>query len=249
MEQRMFEANRQLKKLNEDKDNLLGVVAHDLKSPLNGIIGLLNLLKLTLSAMEPEQQEYFRYIEHSCINMSALVNNLLDIGRIELGRNEINPERVELGVLLKQHIKIFEEQAERKKITIILEDNAPAVTLTTDPKVLTRIMENLISNAIKFSPHEKQILIRVIHNAANIKVEVKDQGPGIAKEELPDLFKKYQRLSAKPTGGESSTGLGLSIVKELVSYLDGKISVESDRNAGATFILELPMLKDDEIKK
>jgi signal transduction histidine kinase len=181
--------------------------------------------------------------------MSALVNNLLDIGRIELGRNEINPERVELGVLLKQHIKIFEEQAERKKITIILEDNAPAVTLTTDPKVLTRIMENLISNAIKFSPHEKQILIRVIHNAANIKVEVKDQGPGIAKEELPDLFKKYQRLSAKPTGGESSTGLGLSIVKELVSYLDGKISVESDRNAGATFILELPMLKDDEIKK
>lgn len=240
IEEQLLETNKKLVKLNEDKSEILGIAAHDLKSPLNGIIGLINLMKPTAINFTGQQQEYLRYIEQSCINMSTLINNLLDINRIEQGLNVVTPQKVELDGLLQSSMKIFKEQADKRNITLILENNAPSVSLMIDPIALNRILENLLSNAIKFSPHHKEILIRVTNHGAHVRLEVKDQGPGITKEDMPELFKKYKRLSARPTGGESSTGLGLSIVKELVNCLQGKISVESRQNDGTTFILEFP---------
>lgn len=241
IEQNLIEANRNLIHLNEDKNHFLAIAAHDLKSPLNSILGLINLMNLGNSNLRPEQQEYLRYIQRSCSNMQTLITNLLDINKIEQGVNVLNPETIELGELLQAHISIFQERAMSKNITLLLEDNAPGKTITTDVVSLQRIIENLLSNAIKFSPKDKTVMMRVIHNHASVEIEVIDQGQGITPDEMPRLFKKYQRLSARPTGGEGSTGLGLSIVKELVNALKGKIRVESEVNKGSKFVVELPL--------
>jgi len=241
IEQKLLEANQSLIRLNEEKNHFLGIAIHDLKSPLNSILGLINLPKLKGDNLNPEQLEYIRLIQHSCINMQALIFNLLDINKIEQGLNVVHPEDVTLTSLLQHQLEIFNEQALRKNISLILEDNLPGKTIHTDPAMLQRILENLISNAIKFSPYHKEILIRVIYNEAHVTLEVIDQGSGIKAEEMPKLFRKFQKLSSQPTGGENSTGLGLSITKELVIALKGSISVESEVNRGSKFIVELPI--------
>ena len=203
-------------------------------------MGLINLIKPDSPNFSSAQREYFNHIGQASIEMGTLVNNLLDINRIEQGLNPITLEKVNLQEVLEHQVQIFRERADRKGITIRLEEISPVVELITDRNSLMRILENLISNAIKFSPHNKQVLVRMIPSAKHIKLEIKDQGPGIRKEEMPLLFKKYQRLNAKPTGGETSTGLGLSIVRELVRCLSGNITVESKENHGTSFIVELP---------
>lgn len=241
IENRLIETNKKLVKLNEDKDHFLAIAAHDLKSPLNGIIGLIKLMKPDSSNFTTEQREYLNYINQSCISMSTLVNNILDINRIEQGNNFIIWESIDLHEVIKQQVKMFKEQTDRKGIAIRVEETAASYSLLTDRNSLMRILENLISNAIKFSQPNTLVLIRVSLENEYVKLEVKDQGPGIAKEDLPKLFTKYQSLGAKPTGGERSTGLGLSIVKELVHCLKGSIKVESTENKGTSFIVELPL--------
>lgn len=206
-----------------------------MKSPLNGILGLTNLLRLSKSNLTTEQMEYIQYIEQSSRNMQNIITNLLDISRIEQGEHKLNPEMVEISKLLKRHIQVFHNQAQQKKITLILEDNFPQTKVYKDLSSLERIIENLLSNAIKFSPQEKTVVIRVIHTETHIGFEVVDQGQGIASEDMKNIFKKFNRLNTRPTGGESSTGLGLSIVKELVQALQGEIQVDSKLNEGTRF--------------
>ncbi len=177
--------------------------------------------------------------------MSTLVNNILDINRIEQGNNFITWESIDLHEVIKQQVKMFKEQTDRKGIAIRVEETADSYSILTDRNSLMRILENLISNAIKFSRPNTLVLIRVSLENEYVKLEVKDQGPGIAKEDLPKLFAKYQSLGAKPTGGERSTGLGLSIVKELVHCLKGNITVESTENKGTSFIVGLPLTPFD----
>lgn len=229
------EANKNLLHVNEEKNRFLSIAAHDMKSPLNGILGLTNLLRLSKSNLTTEQMEYIQYIEQSSRNMQNIITNLLDISRIEQGEHKLNPEMVEISKLLKRHIQVFHNQAQQKKITLILEDNFPQTKVYKDLSSLERIIENLLSNAIKFSPQEKTVVIRVIHTETHIGFEVVDQGQGIASEDMKNIFKKFNRLNTRPTGCESSTGLGLSIVKELVQALQGEIQVESKLNEGTRF--------------
>lgn len=229
------EANKNLTHVNEEKNRFLSIAAHDMKSPLNGILGLTNLLRLSKSNLTTEQLEYIQYIEQSSRNMQNIITNLLDISRIEQGEHKLNPEMVEIHKLLKRHIQVFHNQAQQKKITLILEDNYPHTKVYKDISSLERIVENLLSNAIKFSPKEKTVVIRVIHTETHIGFEVVDEGQGISSEDMTNIFKKFNRLSTRPTGGESSTGLGLSIVKELVQVLQGEIQVDSKLNEGTRF--------------
>lgn len=250
IENKLIEANKKLVKLNEDKDHILAIAAHDLKSPLNGIIGLINLMKPDSSNLTTDQREYLNYINQSCINMSTLVNNLLDISRIEKGNHRTTWESVDLHGVLKQQVQMFKDEADRKGITIRIEGNTASYDLVTDRNSLMRILENLISNAIKFSPHNTEVFVQASVSNGRVRLTVKDQGPGIAREDLPKLFTKYQLLTARPTGGETSTGLGLSIVKELVRCLNGHIMVESIEHEGTSFIIELPLKPfDDEVLK
>jgi PAS domain S-box-containing protein len=238
-EKKLIQANSKLLHFNEEKNHFLGVAAHDLRTPLNTILGLITLFKLKNENLTAEQLEYIQYMEKSCTSMQLLISDLLDINRIEQGLNTLHPSQVSLITLLNQQVHAFKESATKKNISLILEDS-PDVMLTTDAEALCRVFENLLSNAIKFSPQHTDVRIRVTNHLTHVRVDVIDHGPGILKEEMGMLFNKFQRLSARPTGGESSSGLGLSIVKELITTLQGKITVESEFNKGTTFTVELP---------
>ena len=242
IEQKLIETNERLVHLNDEKNHFLGVTIHDLKSPLNRVIGLIDLVyQQGTDKFNEKQREFFRLIREACVNMQTLVVNLLDLNRIEQGFNTVSAENIKLSPLLERNVQMFQEPALKKGITLSLENHQSEKMVRTDPLLLNRILENLISNAIKFSPHNKQVWVRAVYNETNVKIEVQDQGHGISQAEQHLLFKKFQRLSNRPTGGENSTGLGLSIVMELVTALNGKISVESQEKNGSKFIVELPL--------
>ena len=241
MEIDLLKANQDLILLNEEKNHFLGIAAHDLKSPLQSILGLINLINIKNQNLTPEQLEYFRYIQRACTNMQTLINNLLDINKIEHGNVEGLVEELRLGSLRDNLLGAFQEQAKTKNIALRVECNAPDQNITIDATALSRVLENLISNAIKFSPQHTEVLLDITHDAAGVRFDVIDQGLGIVPEDLSRLFKKFQRLQTRPTNGESSTGLGLSIVKELVLSLNGRITVESQPNKGSKFTVDLPL--------
>lgn len=245
LERQLRDVNARLVRLNEEKDHFLGIATHDLKSPLNGVLGLVNLMKLQHSNLTPDQLQYLNLMENSCVNMHMLIQNLLDVNRIEQGKNAINKEYIAINGLLKKQYHVFRQTAEKKNISLILEDHVPDFSIHTDPEILNRILENLISNAIKFSPAHKEVAINVVRTETHIRFEVLDQGPGLSAVDKQKIFGKFQRLSARPTGGETSSGLGLSIVKELVLALNGSIVVESEENKGAKFIVQLPLQELD----
>ncbi len=239
LEQKIINVNDALIQLNVEKDHFLGVAAHDLKSPINSVLGLINLLKHEDNLTE-SQLEYLSVMERSCIGMKSLVSNLLDINKIEQGGAALQKEKIEITNLLTTQKSIFQDVARQKGITLSFEDHTQNLSLLADKDALNRILENLISNAIKFSVHSTEVKIQANATPTHVTFEVKDQGPGISKSDLPKLFGKFQRLSARPTGGESSSGLGLSIVKELVELMKGKINVETREKEGSSFIVEIP---------
>ena len=150
-------------------------------------------------------------------------------------------EPVNVSEFMKEHLDDFKEHAATKHISLILEDHTPNSCVITDRSALQRISENLISNALKFSPPHTRVIIRLEQTDHHLKMEIQDHGLGIHPDEINLLFRKFQKLSTRPTGGEGSSGLGLSIVKELVTALNGKIYVSSEVNKGTTFSVELPL--------
>lgn len=239
LEQKIIKVNDALIQLNVEKDHFLGIAAHDLKSPINSVLGLINLLKREENLTE-SQLEYLSIMERSCIGMKSLVSNLLDINKIEQGGAALQKEVIEITDLLNTQKNIFNDLALQKGITLNFEENTQNTSLLADKDALNRVLENLISNAIKFSVSSTEVKLQVSATPTHVNFKITDQGPGISKNDLPKLFGKFQRLSARPTGGESSSGLGLSIVKELVELMKGKISVETKEHEGSTFTVEIP---------
>jgi signal transduction histidine kinase len=141
---------------------------------------------------------------------------------------------------MRQIAASFEGVAKRKHINMVFESNPDNVEWRLDHSLIEQIVENLVSNSVKFSPVKKDVTLSVVEKENRVQIRIADQGPGIHPDELHKLFQKYQRLSNKPTGGESSTGLGLSIVKKYVEGMGGKVWCESEWGKGATFVVEFP---------
>lgn len=233
---------RNLKELNEEKNNMISVVSHDLKAPLNRIFALTNLLYLTSSGFDDEQKEYLEKLNIVVKEGLDLIRNLLDIRALEHKGVHIKLENLDIKEIIENLIKTYDPYIVRKNQKIIFKPDVISYPLISDIHYLTRIFDNLISNAIKFSPSNTSILINCHKNDKHITVVVSDQGPGITTEDQLKLFQKFQVLSARPTGGESSTGLGLSITKYLVNMLRGEIYYEKGaQNKGSTFVVKLPI--------
>lgn len=233
--------NKKLKKINEEKSNLIGIVSHDLKSPFNRIFALLNLLKITNKNISEEEQEYLSKMHQVIKDGLALIRNLLDIRAIEDEGIRMVIEQVEVVKLVNETLKAHKPLADIKRIKLKLTRNIDALSITSDKLYLSRIIENLLSNALKFSEQKTTVETVIgLSDEGEFQIQIIDQGPGISSEDMNKLFQKFQTLSARPTDGESSTGLGLSIVKTLVDKLDGEIVCSSQLGEGTNFTVKIP---------
>jgi signal transduction histidine kinase len=232
--------NIALQSINEEKDNLMGIVAHDLRTPLANIDGLGHLIK-DAGELNEEQNKYLKIAQSVSRESIKLINDLLVLNRIESGTYEKTKEKISVSDLMYAIIQANEPVAHSKEIKLKLSESYKKDgTLKTDSPALRRILENLLSNAIKFSYPETTVKLSVNEEPFYYEFSVKDEGPGISEEDQKKLFKKFTKLSNKPTSGESSSGLGLSIVKGLTEQLKGEISVESSIGIGSTFHLIIP---------
>ncbi|MCS6808417.1 MAG: tetratricopeptide repeat protein [Bacteroidota bacterium] len=242
------EKNAELERLNTEKNEFLGIVAHDLKNPVSHVIMASSMLLRYYDRMgDDEKQAYIGRIQAIARQMTEIITNLLDVNAIERGALVLHPSVVNASDVIQTVLSQYHERAAAKNITIqYAEFNASlgnlhdAVLLYADKQACMQVLDNLISNAIKYSPLGKTVHVRLRTRDSYGRIEVADEGPGISQEDMNKLFGKFARLSAQPTAGESSTGLGLSIVKKMVEAMNGRVWCESELGKGATFIVELP---------
>ncbi|MCX7006951.1 MAG: HAMP domain-containing sensor histidine kinase, partial [Kiritimatiellaeota bacterium] len=225
------------------KTEFLNIAAHDLKNPLTGILGFSELLTQPDVHQKPaDVVEMAQAINQSAHRMLYLIRNLLDVSRYESRQFQPNPVALDLVVVTQRLVSQNSARAAQKNITLHNEITG-AAPAWADQTLTEQVMDNLLSNAIKFSPPGKSVFVRSRTEADSVLWEVQDQGPGLSAADKAKLFQKFSRLSARPTGGENSTGLGLSIVKLLVASMGGRVWCESELGRGATFIVALPQPK------
>ena len=231
--------NNELREASQMKSQLLRIAAHDLKNPLNGIRELAKILKEETDSASPSQ-ELLDLIHNSSDQMLDMVHKLLDSEALESGELVLNKEPVSLNEIAEAVVHRNRPQADRKgeKLVLHLEENDPCI-VEGSREWLRDAIDNLVSNAIKYSPLGKTIWVTVKREGPVVHVKVRDEGPGLTEDDKQKLFGKFQRLSALPTNNESSTGLGLSIVKQIVEMHHGKVWAESEEGQGSTFIIEL----------
>lgn len=231
--------NVELQKANKTKSELLQIAAHDLKDPLQVIIGYTDMLQMKFQG-DQFAKDKLEKIYRSTDHMIKLITGLLEIASIESGKLVLNETEINLGSLAKEVVSNNQPASEKKNQSIECEAGDGCI-ITGDRMLVQQVLENLVGNAVKFSPHGKTIWVTVVRQDVTVLVKVRDEGPGLTEEDKKKLFGKFQRLSAKPTGKESSTGLGLALTKELVVLHGGTIRVESEYGKGCEFIIELPM--------
>jgi len=239
----LAKANKALEEANQLKTELLGIAAHDLKNPLFSIMTFADMLLDPNSSIGDRQTQFLSLIKDLAYRMHHIIEGLLNNMTIESGRVQLNMRPVDVGQLGALLVEIASMRAEQKeqRLTSQIEYGC---WVKGDEERLREAIDNLISNAIKYSPHGKAIEVRIYRRDKHVVCEVKDEGQGFSEEEKEKLFKKFQRLTAKPTGGESSTGLGLAIVKQLIEMHGGRVWAKSEGlGKGSTFAFELPLLE------
>ncbi len=231
--------NAELEEVSELKSQLLRIAAHDLKNPLNNIREFATLIREDVD-VNSEVGTMLGLIERSSNQMFELISEILESEALESGQLQITRKPIDLVDVAAAVVESNRRQAERKEQHLVL-DLPPENTHIVEGSAewLTEAMDNLVSNAIKYSPAGKSIWVSVSRVDAVIRFEVRDEGPGLTDKDMSRLFQKFQRLSTMPTGGETSTGLGLSIVKQIAEMHDGEVVVESERGVGSAFIIQL----------
>ncbi|WP_296619914.1 ATP-binding protein [Marivirga sp.] len=230
----------ELTSLIDDKNYVIRILAHDVRSPLKNIQGLIKLLNLETD--EYRKSEIKELLLQTSINAENLVNRVLELDRSEHENSSSNISKIIIKELLQELVQNMQELANQKEIIINLKDESRNRHIEADPTYIHLIFENLLSNAIKFSEEGKNIEVIISNSHDQLQIAVVDEGPGIDPNEEDKLFKKFSKLSARPTAGESSTGLGLSLVKRYVELSDGKVWYERIQGGqGAIFKVQFPL--------
>lgn len=231
--EQLIATNERLNELNLEKDHLMDVVAHDLQSPLNNLITITELaIEGNLGKKRPE--EYVKIARKEYEQGSNFIRDLLTLHSLEQKKNKFEPIKIPVQLLLSEQADKHYEVAEKKNIKIEVIDSEP-ILLKTDLKAVNRVLDNLISNAIKFSPPKSMITLATWKDNSRTILSVKDQGLGFTDEDKKIAFRKFQRLSAQPTANEFSNGLGLAIVKSLVNQMEAEIKLISEHGKGSEF--------------
>jgi hypothetical protein len=236
--QRLEEAKEKAEEASRLKSAFLANMSHELRTPLNGILGFAELIKS--EASEPEAQEYAEVIVNSGSHLLNLVNEILDLSKIEAGELHFNYMDIKLATVVKEVAMTHQSTAAAKQIALSMAfaDSLPD-TIQSDPTRLVQILNNLLSNAVKFTD-QGTISIQVSQVGHEIAFAVKDTGPGIPPEAQTEVFEKFKQLENFLTRRHEGTGLGLALVKQLVEHMGGRITLESAIGTGSTFTVYLP---------
>jgi signal transduction histidine kinase len=238
----------QLEEVNEQKNALIGMAAHDLRNPIGAIRGFAQLLLARISdRLDDRELLVLERIERSSEHMLDLVNDLLELTDVDRAGLAVRLHRTEcdLAALVATSVEVDRALAEPKSISIELELATEPLTASVDERKFEQVLVNLLSNAVKFSPPGSTVSVRLERCADTVVLEVTDQGPGIPEEELALVFEPFARTSVQPTGGERSTGLGLAIVERIVEGHGGRIELDTELGVGTTFRVLLPRTSGD----
>ena len=230
-------SNRQLIHLNQEKNEFLSIAAHDLKNPLTVIIGNAELIGMVEDRAKVEKLA--DRIHTAGTRMNTLIKDLLDANAIEEGRFSSKIEPCDMVELVEECERQNHPNAHRKQMTVRLHTGGN-LWVRADRIATLQILDNLLSNAIKYSPLGSTVEVHILALGGFVLTQIRDQGPGLSDDDQTKLFRKFTRLSSKPTGGESSSGLGLSIVKRLAEAMAGSVECTSVFGSGSTFTLRLP---------
>ncbi len=245
LQRELMKKNVELERLNEQKNRFLGMAAHDLRNPLGAIMMYAEFLENEAAdVLDDAQMEFLSIIKSTSEFMLQMVNDLLDLAKIESGKLQLELRRHDLVALALQNTKLNRLIANRKKIELSFVCSEEPIEMLIDPGKISQVFQNLISNAIKFSFPGTAVEIEIVKSPVQVTVKVKDQGQGVPEDQLHNLFKPFRKLGVKTTGGEESTGLGLAIVRKIVEGHGGAIGVESKDGVGSEFYFTLPYTKD-----
>ena len=233
-----FKHNNDLIDINNEKNNLIRILSHDLRAPINNIKGLAQLYQTEQHDISKEGQELLDMVKSESDRLLSMIKKILNVEALEDEKKPIRYEAVDLCKVALEVVQSFQNAAVSKDITLVKDIPEGTLMVKGDEIHLYQVLENLTSNALKFSEKNKEIHIKIAQENGTVRASIKDEGPGLTAEDESKLFKKFQTLSAKPTGDEESTGLGLSIVKKYVSEMEGSIWHESKLGEGTTFYVE-----------
>lgn len=232
---------RQIEALNREKQELISLVSHDLRAPLNRAFALSELLLMDTESLNDFQKDYLERMRLVIADGLAMMRNLVDYRNLEFRSVDIMLEKINVREFVDKLIREFQPIAAKKEIALQVTHTDQDLWITSDKQCLDRVLGNLISNALKFSKPGKKVLIRTAKKSnLAVQVEIEDEIGGFSREEEKTLFRKFKRYKAQPTGNESSTGLGLFIARAMAERISATITCRTAEPVGSTFVIMLP---------
>jgi len=238
-------ANEQLQQLNEEKNKYIGIAAHDLRNPLGNIYSLSGMVldKRSGNGLSDTQQELIALIHKISHNSLSLLDNLLDISQIEAGTLKIVKKQEDFISFVEEVVRLNRFMAEKKEQQISLSSEVDQLNVSFDPTYMRQVLNNLLTNAMKFSYPRTEIVVKVGIEDSFVKTEVIDRGIGIREQDKEEIFKPFEKAQNVPTSGERSSGLGLAIVRKIVEAHQGVLAFSSTYGQGSNFFFTLPLEK------
>ncbi len=243
IERQVQERTHELEATLRQQDDLLHIVAHDLKNPLAGVALTLDMMKHYPERLgQQKMQERIQQARHTVDMMTATISRMLEAEQYEAGQVTARREMLQPAPLLEAVVGEYQRQAEMKGIGLIVMHQQAPPPIWADSQLLTQVLANLLSNALKYSPAGTTVSLDWSREQRYLAIRVRDEGLGLTLEDMAGLYRKFTRLSARPTAGESSAGLGLYIVKLFTEAMSGSVVAESaGRHKGTTFTIRLPL--------
>lgn len=236
------QTNAELARLNEQKTQFVGMAAHDLRSPLGTIAMAAQCLRMQAEgSLDEDSLDFLSRIESVSESARHLVDSFLDLSVIESGRLKIKRKPTDIRAVVDKARPLLEIPAKKKQVVIVVRHGFVPESMMVDGPRLEQVVVNFLANAVQHTTPNSTVHVVTCRDGADLKVSVTDQGAGIPQEEIPGLFKPFERGTAKKTAGEKSTGLGLVIARKIVEAHGGKVSIESELGKGSTFSFTIPV--------